>query len=164
MVTSRVVAKKKSASARKNISRFDFGRSHGWWVRFERAGETHSKFFADTAWGGRATALLAAESHRDDLLATLPARRLPPNARPGPGRIFSEQRRYKNARGERVGYQAWIAWIRIAPGKVASTSYAVKRYGRAAKKMAAAWLAKKRREQRANYAQAKKDRQRSASR
>ena len=144
--------RKKRTPALRNITRFEHKRTFGWWVRFLRDGTVHSKFFADAGWGGKKTALLAAKSHRDWMAEQLPAPQIGPTSASA-GRIFKDRRRYRDRRTGRLkGYDCWCAWIRVAPGKVAATSYAIGRYGAEAKRMALAWLEKKRREQRKNYA------------
>lgn len=54
-----------------NITRFDYGNSHGWWVRVRRHGKRHTKLFSDGAHGSREQALQAALAYRDKLLTEL---------------------------------------------------------------------------------------------
>lgn len=129
------------------ISRCEYTRSKGWWVRIERKGFRRRKFFGDGSCGSRSTALQLALNYRDDELRRAPAplerRGLPP----GPGRIFREQRSYKTPNGAVVRYTAWSAWIRMAPRRSAATSYGVLKWGEAiARAKAEKWLRMKRRE------------------
>jgi len=43
--------------------------THGWQVRFQRKGVRYGRFFSDSAWGSRETALIRARQFRDRLLA-----------------------------------------------------------------------------------------------
>jgi hypothetical protein len=128
----------------KNITRFDYGRTHAWWVRFQRStGGTRvvSKMFSDAVHGGKAKALRAAIAWRDRTAATIqPARRRRTKA--GVGYV----KRAELAR--RVGtWPVYIAWIRMPDGRAASTSFSVARWGeREAKRRCQLYLARKRRE------------------
>ncbi|HXR46271.1 MAG TPA: hypothetical protein VN784_02425 [Candidatus Limnocylindrales bacterium] len=55
----------------------DAKRTHGFFVRLQRRGKTHSAFFTDQKYGGRKRALAAAQKHYRKLLAKLgpPARK-----------------------------------------------------------------------------------------
>lgn len=46
-------------------------RTHGFFVRVARKGKIHSAFFTDRKHGGKAAALVAAQQHRQQLLAKL---------------------------------------------------------------------------------------------
>ena len=98
----------------KNITRMDYKRSHGWWVRFEYRAHPISKMFSDSRYGGKRIARMAAIQYRDAVLMTLPARDRQRQA-PGKGRIWRETRSYVLASGERRTYEAWTGWCRVAP-------------------------------------------------
>lgn len=54
------VCKNENMSKIKNITRMEYKSAHGWWVRFSYNKKCFSKFFNDTKYGGRSSALLAA--------------------------------------------------------------------------------------------------------
>jgi hypothetical protein len=130
----------------KNITRFDYGKTHGWWVRFQRSTEAGtkrvlSKMFSDAVHGGKAKALRAAIAWRDRTSASIrPARRrrMPPS--------YGYVRRTELAR--RAGTSpVYLAWIRMPNGRAASTSFSIAKWGvREAKRRCALYLARKRRE------------------
>ena len=55
-----------AAGDRRNVSRVDSGRSHGWLVRVQRDGRIHQRFFGDGKHGSREAALDAARAWRDE--------------------------------------------------------------------------------------------------
>lgn len=64
---------------RRYITRMDYSRSTGWWVRIYHSDPTPgvpriavSKFFRDTFWGGVDAALEAARRWRDEMLVEYP--------------------------------------------------------------------------------------------
>lgn len=129
----------------KNITRFDYGKTHGWWVRFQRSTESGtkrvvSKMFSDAVHGGKMRALRAAIAWRDQTAATIrPARR---RTALGIGYV----KRVEIAR--RVGASpVYLAWIRMPDGRAASTSFSIDKWGaREAKRRCQLYLARKRRE------------------
>jgi hypothetical protein len=131
----------------KNITRFDYGKTHGWWVRFQRSTESGrrvvSKMFSDAVHGGKRKALRAAVGWRDQTLAAL---RPSDSAR---ARRAVERGYVKRAElARRVGtWPVYIAWIRMPDGRAASTSFSIARWGaREAKRRCELYLARKRRE------------------
>ena len=54
-----------------NITRFDYGNSHGWWVRIRRGSRAVSHFFSDGIHRGKRAALVAALTYRDKELRRL---------------------------------------------------------------------------------------------
>ena len=52
----------------KNITRFDYGNTHGWWVRLRRQSASYSKLFSDAPHGGKSAALEAALAWRNEML------------------------------------------------------------------------------------------------
>lgn len=128
----------------KNILRFDYGRTHGWWVRFERGGSPIRKLFSDRRYGGRRAALKHAKAFRDG--APIEPKVLPAQSRPGQGRVYLELRSYRDRSGTLQHYQAWSAWIRV-DGRPRHTSYSIPKHGGpAAKRLAKQWLAARREE------------------
>jgi hypothetical protein len=129
----------------KNITRFDYGKTHGWWVRFQRstpAGVKRvvSKMFSDAVHGGKGKALRAAVAWRDETAATIRP------ARPRTARRSGYVKRVEVAR--RAGFsRVYLAWIRMPNGQAASTSYSIEKWGeREAKRLCERYLARKKRE------------------
>jgi hypothetical protein len=136
----------------KNITRFDYNRSHGWWVRFEYRDHPISKLFSDSRYGGKRKALAAAREYRDEVLLTLPKRHHGPDVLPGPGRIWKERRSYLSLSGVRMYYNAWTAWIMVSPQHPASSNVSIDKWGvRRAKSRILIWLDQKRKDQKHNY-------------
>jgi hypothetical protein len=102
-----------------NITRFEFGRTRGWWVRIRRRGNAVQAFFSDGRHGGRAKALAKARRQRDRWLRTLPDPVDPRRKRPSV-RIY---------RDVSSGHPAWRVYIRFPDGGIASTSRSIRRYG-----------------------------------
>lgn len=114
----------------KNVTRFEFGRTRGWWVRIRRRNRQVQAFFSDGKHGGRARALAKARKQRDHWLRTLP----PPI---DPRRTKPSVRIYRDVSS---GHPAWRVHIRFPGGGVASTSRSIKRYGSAeAKRLCERW-------------------------
>lgn len=144
--------------AMRNITRFDYGRTSAWWVRHWRGEKQIGRMFSDSKYGGKRAALRYAKAFRDLQEMRLP--RTPRERRPpGPGYIRRVMRWYVSNSGRRFRKEAFVAWIRIAPGIAASTSYCVEKWGvRRAKRLCEVWLEEKRREQRSNYPVLSKER------
>jgi hypothetical protein len=136
----------------KNITRMDYERSHGWWVRFEYRAKPISKMFSDSSYGGKRASRAAAIKYRDEVLQTLPNRSHQHQA-PGKGRIWRETRSYVLASsGERRTYEAWTGWCRVAPNRSASSNASIDKWGvRRARRMVESWLEGKLEEQKRNY-------------
>lgn len=131
----------------------DYKRSHGWWVRFERKNYPVSKFFSDSKWGGWRRSRRVAIEYRDLVESKMPPRVRRPGPPPGPGYIKRETRGYYNAAGDLMTYESWMAWIRVAPKKAASTNVSIDKWGtRKAKRWVLEWLIGKRFEQKHNFA------------
>lgn len=56
----------------KHITRLDYQKTHGWWVRIRRKSNPCSKLFSDGVYGGRDKALNAAIAWRNEKLADAP--------------------------------------------------------------------------------------------
>jgi hypothetical protein len=118
------------------VSRIDQAakRTHGFFVRLQRRGKTHSAFFTDQKYGGRKRALAAAQKHYRKLLAKWgpPARKL--------RRWWAELRRRKGSSGI-VGLQLkkvrrhgevrkfWVATWSPKPYFSRHKEFSVWRYG-----------------------------------
>jgi hypothetical protein len=67
-----------ATSTQRNITRFDYAKTHGWWVRIRRGDRAVSRFFSDGIHGGKRAARGAALAFRDAALRRLgpiPAKR-----------------------------------------------------------------------------------------
>lgn len=136
----------------RNITRMDYSRSHGYWVRFEYLAHPISKLFSDSRYGGKRKALKAAVQYRDEVALTLPPRRHGSDTLPGSGRIWKERRSYISWTGVRKYYTAWTAWIMLSPQHPASTNTSIDKWGsRKANTLTTLWLEAKRKEQKRNY-------------
>ena len=114
----------------KNITRFEFGRTRGWWVRIRRRNRMVQAFFSDGKHGGRAAALTKALRQRNRWLRSLP----PPI---DPRRTKPSLRVYRDVSS---GHPAWRVHIRFPGGAVASTSRSIRRYGSGeAKRLCERW-------------------------
>lgn len=136
-----------------NLNRFEYGNTRAWWVRVEREGRVSSKLFSDRKYGGKRKAFKEAQKYLHELYGVLPKNGTGRyNQPPGPGVAKINQVSYLTRTGERKYYQAWSAWIRIAPGHQAGTHVSIDKWGRVgAKKRVMAWLEVKRRIQKSNY-------------
>ncbi len=134
----------------RNITRFDYKRTYGWWVRFQRMfpGETRkrvvSRFFSDGAYGSRMGALRAAQAWRDDQEPRLPPvrKRARHALRRGMGRLRLTTR----LRADGTRYAVWAVWILLDGGRLAAASYALHVWGAPeAKNKAILWFKQMRR-------------------
>jgi len=129
----------------KNITRFDYGKTHGWWVRFQRSTASGtkrvvSKMFSDAVHGGKTKALRAAIAWRDETAATIRP------ARSRTGRSSGYVKRVDIARRAGVS-PVYLAWIRMPNGRAASTRFSTGKWGaQEAKRRCQLFLARKRRE------------------
>ena len=55
----------------RNITRFDYAKTHGWWVRMRRGKRVVSHFFSDGVHGGKRRARDEAIAYRDKALRKL---------------------------------------------------------------------------------------------
>jgi len=114
----------------RNITRFEFGRTQGWWVRIRRRGRQVQAFFSDGKHGGRKAALREARRQRDRWLRTLPEPIDPRRKKPSL-RVY---------RDDSSGHPAWRVHIRFPGGGVASTSRSITLYGtREARRLCERW-------------------------
>ena len=129
------------AHKERNISRIDIdepnGRvgTHGYEVRVMRRGESHCRFFGDTAFGGKRKALAAARVWRDEIVS----------AHAGFSRKeIAEQVTVRNTSGivgvrrsvetdkrwpEELVYVYWVAQWSPAPGVRKTRRFSVEKYG-----------------------------------
>jgi hypothetical protein len=59
-------------SSLQHITRLDYQKTHGWWVRIRRKSNPCSKLFSDGVYGGKEDALKKALAWRDEKLKTAP--------------------------------------------------------------------------------------------
>lgn len=124
-----------------NITRCDYGRTHGWWVRIYRTdgeGDKNcmSQMFSDAVHGGKRKALLKVRAWRDEMQAILPAKKEAGVRKPiGYGYV----KRVEIKR--RVGFApVFVAWVKTATGP-RSTSRSIAEWGVAgAKRECEKWL------------------------
>lgn len=118
------------------ITRLDYKRSRGWWVRLYEGTLCHSKLFSDRSHGGRISALIAAKAWRDKTLREIDKRG---RARRKPGRVPSLEhprntsgvagvQRHTKDRGTDRQCVVWTA-IWFSEGRRRSKSFSVRRYG-----------------------------------
>lgn len=134
----------------RGISRYDYGRAHGWLARVYRTVDGVStcvrRLFSDGAYGGVEEALDAAIAWRNAQLAVLPEAR-PSKRVDGYGYVRRALRSYRTASGELKTYEAFEANVWDEQGKPSSTAWSIERHGEArAKAECEAWLAEKRAE------------------
>lgn len=142
----------------KHICRFDFGRTHGWFLRVERPGLVVRRLFSDLSYGGKGKALLAAKLELEKLKRKMPERvraiELPRN-----GRIVKTTRSYYDSKGKSRQYKCYEAQIRTEPNRQSGTSWSIDKWGQ---KVALAnckrWLKQAKVEQRQNYEKLQKGR------
>jgi hypothetical protein len=117
-------------ASERNITRFEFGRTRGWWVRIRRRGRRVQAFYSDGKHGGRAAALAKARRRRNQWLRSLP----PPI---DPRRKKPSLRVYRD---DSSGHAVWRVHIRFPGGGVASTSRSIALYGsREARRLCERW-------------------------
>jgi hypothetical protein len=139
---------KQHSPALKNITRFDYRKTHGYWVRFEGAAPI-TKLFSDGVYGGKRNALKAAQEFRDEWVATHDlTRRRARRAPPGPGTL---RRKWHWQR--KSWSLVWEAYIKVTPERGhAATRYSIDKWGSAeAKRRCELWLERKRKEQAKAY-------------
>jgi hypothetical protein len=133
---ARQSANMKKQSKTPGISRIDqpSHRTHGFFLRAARDGQTFSAFFSDKSYGGRAAALAAAVEHRGKLLKILgkpihKLRRL--NAeivrRKGRSGIYGVRRVID--RKVRPWRKYWVAAWSPELGVVRKMQFSIRRYG-----------------------------------
>jgi hypothetical protein len=147
MFTNEMATKpgKQHSPALKNITRFDYRKTHGYWVRFEGAAPITKLF----VYGGKRHALKAAQAFRDEWVATHDlTRRRARRAPPGPGTL---RRKWHWQR--KSWSLVWEAYIKVTPERGhAATRYSIEKWGSAeAKRRCEAWLERKRKEQAKAY-------------
>lgn len=129
------------------ITRFDYGKTHGWWVRFQRGVGSEksvtSALFSDAKWSGKRKALDAAKKWRNRTEREVGKPVLPkPEVPPGYGYVRRADVK------QRVRHTTcWVAWLRIEDKRCQSTKFSVETHGnQEARRRAEAWLEQKRRE------------------
>jgi hypothetical protein len=136
VIMARQSANMKKQSKTPGISRIDqpSHRTHGFFLRAARDGQTFSAFFSDKSYGGRAAALAAAVEHRGKLLKILgkpihKLRRL--NAeivrRKGRSGIYGVRRVID--RKVRPWRKYWVAAWSPELGVVRKMQFSIRRYG-----------------------------------
>jgi Tfp pilus assembly protein FimV len=117
------------SSGHKGISRIDSekNKTHGWYVRVQYLGQTHARFFSDSAHGGKDKALAKAVKHRNQIEKELGKPRTDRTVTATSSRNTSGVQGVKRiAKGG--GYAYEVTWS-PAPGTVHRTTVSVQKYG-----------------------------------
>lgn len=124
------MAKRSKNAGKPGISRHEYDRSKGWFVRYKREGATFDKLFFDTACGGSDEALKQAEKYHQELLEAFP----PPTRRDLAQRktkrsleVPGVRRASKIVKGK--GYTAWTASWSPEYKKQKTKSFSVNKHG-----------------------------------
>ena len=117
------------SSGHKGISRIDSfkNNTHGWYVRVQYRGETHSRFFSDSAHGGEQKGLIKAIRERNRLERELGKPRTDRTVTVGVGHNNSGVQGIKRV-PKGLGYAYEITWS-PAPGVVQRTSVSIQKHG-----------------------------------
>lgn len=123
----------------RGVSRLDQVSSgtHGWQVRLQRKGVRYGRFFSDSAWGGRESALEMARRYRDRLLGAIERKRDPeaPSPRSHTGPTVRSRSgvvgvcRIRQVSGAGVTYHFWQASWTDAEGTRRSVRFSVLEHG-----------------------------------
>ncbi len=109
----------------KNITRMEYKRSHGWWVRFQYNRQSYNKFFSDNKFGGESLALLSAIAWMKNVKAK---NKVPDTIM----RVDGATRSNTGVQG--VSYcsksNSYFASWTDAIGQASATSFSVNKYGR----------------------------------
>jgi hypothetical protein len=129
------MARKKTNTQNKGISRIDSGSTHGWFVRGYRNGKTYSRLFSDLKCGGRKKAQEMARGYRDQLLQELEDIPKRPRARRVVFRdvrnttgVLGVCRTAKKSPNGTINECYSVSW-RPAPGMQKCTSFSIRKYG-----------------------------------
>lgn len=142
-----------------NITRMDYERTHGYWVRIYRTEydgtkRCYSKYFSDGTNGGKRKALVAARKWRD-----AQSKKLRPRERGG-GTVpvgHGYVRRTEVLRRAEYSH-VFVAWLRIEDGRCKSTSRSITVWGKTgAKRECEKWLKEQRKELRGRVRQRPND-------
>ncbi|MDF2440908.1 MAG: hypothetical protein JWN98_1892, partial [Abditibacteriota bacterium] len=117
------------SSGHKGISRIDSfkNNTHGWYVRVQYRGETHSRFFSDSAHGGEQKGLTKAIRERNRLERELGKPRTDRTVAVGVGRNNSGVQGIKRV-PKGLGYAYEVTWS-PSPGVVQRTSVSIQKHG-----------------------------------
>ena len=128
----------RSQSGHKGVSRIDqeTRNTHGWYVRVSFNGQKRSKFFSDTAHGGRETALEKAVIYRNETEKELGRPRTDrlviarnPRNRTGVMGVQRKTKIVKTATGEKTTRNVYeVTWC-PQPGRMSRTWVSIDEYG-----------------------------------
>ena len=110
------------------VSRYDYGRTHGWWVRVSRDGVLFRKMFYDSKEGSPQESLKAAIRHRHNILASLPSDTKFVHSKALSSDPATRVGRYEEA-GKKQRYEYWKARWYDKDHKIRTKNFSVKRYG-----------------------------------
>lgn len=117
------------SSGHKGISRIDSfkNNTHGWYVRVQYRGETHSRFFSDSAHGGEQKGLTKAIRERNRLERELGKPRTDRTVAVGVGHNNSGVQGIKRV-PKGLGYAYEVTWS-PSPGVVQRTTVSIQKHG-----------------------------------
>jgi predicted HNH restriction endonuclease len=124
----------------KGLTRYDFGNSHGWWVRVERDQAKFHQFFSDGKYGSPEEAIVEAIKFRHEVISSFP---LGLRRRKGTKRALSPEPEKRISRcvdkGKQQPYTYWKATWYDENYKVKNRSFSVIKFTeQGAKKLALA--------------------------
>lgn len=136
-------------AVQRNILRADYARTRGFIVRIYRTErgkkQLTAKFFADSRYGSRAAAYLAALEWRDAQLKRLRSPIKGGASRTEIGHSYVKKRLYKTPDGK--SYMAWHGFIKTGARSHRLTKWSVPKWGDVeAKRRCHAWLARQQKE------------------
>lgn len=125
---------------RRNISRVDASpdrttKTAGWEVRLQRNRVKHTRFFADSTYGGKLAALREAKLYRDDVESSFTKMNVAeksesPSVRNQSGVVGVRRHQQKDRCGEFVyHYWVWVAQWTDGRGRRRTRSFSVQKYG-----------------------------------
>lgn len=110
------------------VSRYDYVRTHGWWVRVSRDGVLFRKMFYDTQEGSPQASLKAAIRHRHNILASLPSNTKFVHSKALSPDPTTRVGRYEEA-GKQQRYEYWKARWYDKDYNIKTKNFSVNRYG-----------------------------------
>jgi hypothetical protein len=115
-----------------SISRVDYlpKKTHGYYVRVQRQGVLHAKFFTDRAAGGKRKALREAREYEAALVAKLDAEAKPRRSRPGirnTSGVVGVSRTVMQSGAQETAY--WQANWKSPDGRRCGAKFSVEKFG-----------------------------------
>lgn len=113
----------------KGLTRYDFGNSHGWWVRVERDQAKFHQFFSDGKYGGIEGAFIEAINFRHEIISSFPLE-MRRKVLPKRGLSSSPEERISRcvSKGKKQPYVSWKAVWYDENYKVQKREFSVLKY------------------------------------